>query len=201
MAIRGPAPTSDKQGAHIAGRAFKGVFENGLADPPRPASTTAIRGEEPFSGFAALMQELALIHEISEGLRSTGSYLSAARQSIQPKDGHSRTALLLDKMAEQLVRAQASFRQLHDQLGDHPFRNDRAPAGRTIAGHEFEVTNECPVSKLRQCLMRVEALLLEKEELIQQQEIPRQEADHRFLNGLQLIVSLLLLPKPGIGER
>lgn len=46
---------------------------------------------------------------------------------------------------------------------------------------------------LRQALAREEALLLQKDELIEQQAVLSQESDHRLLNGMQMIVSLLSL--------
>jgi two-component sensor histidine kinase len=46
---------------------------------------------------------------------------------------------------------------------------------------------------LRQTLAREEALLSQKDQLIHQQAVLSQEADHRLLNGLQMIVSLLSL--------
>ena len=183
MAIPGLDLMNDEKSAHAAGRDFNGVHGNPSVHPKSPVW---IGSAEPFSGFAAF------VHELSEGLQATGNYLSAARQSIQIADGHTRTSYILDKMAEQLVRAQASFGQLRDHLRDQPGQ-DRSPAGRTIARHECDLTNECPVDKLRQSLAREETLLREKDELIQQQEILRKESDHRFLNGLQLIVSLLSL--------
>ena len=48
-------------------------------------------------------------------------------------------------------------------------------------------------SGLREALAREEALLAQKDELIKQQAVLRQEADHRLLNGLQMVVSLLSL--------
>ena len=179
---------NDEKSAHAAGRDFDGVHENPLAHPNSPVW---IGSAAPSSGFAALA------HELSEGLQATGNYLSAARRSTQIEDGYTRTAYILDKMAEQLVRAQANFGQLRDQLRDHQPRQDRSPEGRTITGHECDLTSECPVDKLRQSLAREETLLREKDELIQQQEVMRKESDHRFLNGLQLIVSLLLLQSRG----
>ena len=44
---------------------------------------------------------------------------------------------------------------------------------------------------LRQTIAREEALLRQKEELIRQQMVLSQEADHRLLNSVQMIVSLL----------
>jgi two-component system, sensor histidine kinase PdtaS len=46
---------------------------------------------------------------------------------------------------------------------------------------------------LRLALAREEALLFQKDKLIKQQTVLSQEADHRLLNGLQMIVSLLSL--------
>lgn len=51
----------------------------------------------------------------------------------------------------------------------------------------------CPAEALRQSLARESDLLRQKEALIQEQELLRQECDHRLLNGLQIVVSLLSL--------
>jgi two-component sensor histidine kinase len=65
---------------------------------------------------------------------------------------------------------------------------------RAAAEYECELINDrCPVTQLREALAREEALILQKDELIQQQEALRRESDHRLLNGMQMIVSLLSL--------
>ena len=65
---------------------------------------------------------------------------------------------------------------------------------RTVASYERELIRRRRTEiELREALAREEALLSEKDELIQQQEILSQESDHRLLNGLQMIVSLLSL--------
>jgi two-component sensor histidine kinase len=51
----------------------------------------------------------------------------------------------------------------------------------------------CPVDALRAALARETALLQEKENLLQEQDVLRAESDHRLLNGLQMVVSLLSL--------
>jgi two-component sensor histidine kinase len=51
----------------------------------------------------------------------------------------------------------------------------------------------CPVEALQEALLRESRLLQEKEALLAQQEILRSESDHRLLNGLQMVVSLLSL--------
>ena len=51
----------------------------------------------------------------------------------------------------------------------------------------------CPVEALREALARESLLLKEKEALLLQHEILRSESDHRLLNGLQMVVSLLSL--------
>lgn len=57
---------------------------------------------------------------------------------------------------------------------------------------QCEASNDkCPVAALRQVLAREEFLLAEKDELIRRQETLSQEADHRLLNSLQMISSLL----------
>lgn len=75
----------------------------------------------------------------------------------------------------------------------------RAPYLRTrnaaqIAGYQHELTkHRCTEIRLREALAREETLLREKDELIRQQEVLSKESDHRLLNGLQMIVSLLSL--------
>ena len=65
---------------------------------------------------------------------------------------------------------------------------------RTIASYKRElVKHRRAESGLREALAREEALLSQKDELIKQQAVLRQEADHRLLNGLQMVVSLLSL--------
>jgi two-component sensor histidine kinase len=68
------------------------------------------------------------------------------------------------------------------------------PESQTVANYERELTaHRCTELRLRQDLARAEALLREKDEVIQQQELLSRESDHRLLNGLQMIASLLLL--------
>ena len=65
---------------------------------------------------------------------------------------------------------------------------------RTVASYKLElVRHRRTENGLREALAREEALLAQKEELINQQAVLRQEADHRLLNGLQMVVSLLSL--------
>lgn len=53
--------------------------------------------------------------------------------------------------------------------------------------------SHCPVHALEEALIREQALLREKDALLAEQELLRSESDHRLLNGLQLVVSLLSL--------
>ncbi len=63
---------------------------------------------------------------------------------------------------------------------------------RTAASYERELTRHRRTEMgLRQALAREEVLLRQKDELIRQQAVLSQESDHRLLNGLQMIVSLL----------
>ena len=62
---------------------------------------------------------------------------------------------------------------------------------RTVASYERELT------QMRGTLARAEALLHQKDELIEQQEVLSEESDHRILNGLQMVVSLLSLQSRG----
>ena len=65
---------------------------------------------------------------------------------------------------------------------------------RTVASYERELTRHRRTETgLRQALAQEEALLRQKDELIQQQAVLSQESDHRLLNGMQMIVSLLSL--------
>ena len=69
---------------------------------------------------------------------------------------------------------------------------------RTVASYERELKRERirhrrTETKLREALAQEEVLLHQKDELIQQQEILSKESDHRLLNDLQMIVSLLSL--------
>jgi len=65
---------------------------------------------------------------------------------------------------------------------------------RTVASYERELANNrCTESRLEAALIRKEALLRQKDELIQQQELLSRESDHRLLNDMQMIVSLLSL--------
>jgi two-component sensor histidine kinase len=63
-----------------------------------------------------------------------------------------------------------------------------------IANYEREPTNYRSTQiQLREALAREEALLRQKNELIKQHAILSKESDHRLLNGVQMIVSLLSL--------
>ena len=69
-----------------------------------------------------------------------------------------------------------------------------SPVWRTSMSYERELTEHRRTEGwLRKALARDRALLLEKDELIRQQEILVQESHHRLLNNLQMIVSLLSL--------
>jgi two-component system, sensor histidine kinase PdtaS len=65
---------------------------------------------------------------------------------------------------------------------------------RTVASYEQELRRHRRTeSGLREALAREETLLCQKDELIQHQAVLSQESDHRLLNGVQMIVSLLSL--------
>jgi len=69
-----------------------------------------------------------------------------------------------------------------------------SPLRRSAASYEraLEKSRQTELG-LRDALARDEALLRRKDELIEQQQILGKESDHRLLNGMQLIVSLLSL--------
>jgi len=65
---------------------------------------------------------------------------------------------------------------------------------RTVASYERELTRRRRTEiGLREALAREDALLRQKDALIEQQQVLSEESDHRLLNGLQMIVSLLSL--------
>lgn len=62
----------------------------------------------------------------------------------------------------------------------------------TVASYERELSEHRDTEiRLREALAHAVAQLREKDELIQHQEVLSRESDHRLLNGLQMIVSLL----------
>lgn len=60
-------------------------------------------------------------------------------------------------------------------------------------GRTRNATHEAMIADLTAALLREEKLLAEKNDLLQRQELLTQEFEHRLVNGLQLIVSLLTL--------
>ena len=69
---------------------------------------------------------------------------------------------------------------------------------RTTASYEHELAKHRSTEiRLRGALAREEALLRQKDELLKRREILSREADHRLLNGLQMVVSLLSLQSRG----
>src|SRR5208283_4280717 len=69
-----------------------------------------------------------------------------------------------------------------------------AGARRTVASYELELKRHRRTERwLRRELAQEEALLCQKEGLIQRQAVLTQESGHRLLNGLQMTVSLLSL--------
>ena len=69
---------------------------------------------------------------------------------------------------------------------------DTAARSRVRAVNDCGLTSDqCPVVGLREALDREKLLLREKSDLIRQQEVLNQEADHRLLNSLQIISSML----------
>jgi two-component system, sensor histidine kinase PdtaS len=68
------------------------------------------------------------------------------------------------------------------------------PEARTVASYERELTTHRRTEiRLREALARDDALLRQKDELIQNKQLLSRESEHRLLNGLQMIVALLSL--------
>lgn len=77
------------------------------------------------------------------------------------------------------------------RFGSPEFGN---PERRSVASYERELSAHQDVEfQLRAALARDAALLRQKDTLILQQELLSKESDHRLLNGLQMIVSMLSL--------
>jgi two-component sensor histidine kinase len=69
-----------------------------------------------------------------------------------------------------------------------------SPKRRSVASYELELARYRRAElRLREALARDKALLRQKDEFIQHLRILSQESDHRLLNGMQMIVSLLSL--------
>jgi two-component sensor histidine kinase len=65
---------------------------------------------------------------------------------------------------------------------------------QTVASYKRELIRRRRAElRLRRALARSEALLCQKDGLIQQQAVLSQESDHRLMNGLQMMASLLSL--------
>ena len=76
--------------------------------------------------------------------------------------------------------------------------NCRVNMCSAIAMYEQELErHRVTESKLRESLLRESDLLRQKDELIQQKDILGKESEHRLLNGLQLITSLLAMQSRG----
>jgi two-component sensor histidine kinase len=63
---------------------------------------------------------------------------------------------------------------------------------RSAASYELELTTRRNMeTQLREILAKGEALLRQKDEMIEYQALMRREADHRLLNDMQIVVSML----------
>jgi len=80
-----------------------------------------------------------------------------------------------------------------------PSRLVKAP--RDAVRYECEqYAGVCPVAELRAALAREAALLREREALIETQATLSRESDHRFLNNLQMVSSLLSMQSRAAGN-
>ena len=84
-----------------------------------------------------------------------------------------------------MIIAQTAMQRLPGSIFKHLWHAPKQGCEQNLAG--------CPVDALRRSLAREADLLRQKEVLIQEQELLREECDHRLLNGLQMVVSLLSL--------
>lgn len=78
-----------------------------------------------------------------------------------------------------------------DSLPDITFGSTKA---HTVSSYERELTAHRRMEiRLREALVRDDALLRQKDEAIQNERLLSRESEHRLLNGLQMIVALLSL--------
>jgi two-component sensor histidine kinase len=72
---------------------------------------------------------------------------------------------------------------------------------RTVASYELELkTRRDTEARLREILARTEALLQQKDQAIEYQALMRKESDHRLLNDMQIVVSLLSMQSQTSGN-
>ena len=75
-----------------------------------------------------------------------------------------------------------------------PITTFESPQRRTVASYKRKLTTyRLTEIRLREALARDDTLLRQKDELIKNQVLLSKESDHRLLNDLQMIVSLLSL--------
>jgi len=92
----------------------------------------------------------------------------------------------------------------HAPLGAKGFvpSGPESPQPRTIASYKSELAEHRGTEiRLRKALARDQDLLAQKDRLIHQQEILNRECNHRLLNNLQMIVSLLSLQSAAEANR
>jgi two-component sensor histidine kinase len=75
------------------------------------------------------------------------------------------------------------------------------PSPRTVASYELELTMRRNMeTQLREILAKGEALLRQKDEAIEYQSLMRKESDHRLLNDMQIVVSMLSMQSRASGN-
>lgn len=98
------------------------------------------------------------------------------------------------KQSSQTATAPGRGQMISEQLLHKAESPSNAESGRTVASYERELTaHRCTEVRLRAALARDDALLRQRDELIRNQELVSKESDHRLLNDLQIVVSLLSL--------
>ena len=74
-----------------------------------------------------------------------------------------------------------------------PSKIQRAPRGATVRGNRERRSHGALIADLEAALAREQALLRDKDDLLQRQTMLTEEFEHRLINSLQLIASLLSL--------
>ena len=88
--------------------------------------------------------------------------------------------------------------QSQNRMDSHRNTTFKTEKRYVVTNYERELTNhQITKHRLREALAREKSILRKKDDYVRQQEALSEESDHRLLNGLQMIASLLSLQSRG----
>ncbi len=186
-------------------RSLLSHMEERLCQEDSSGRSSAFRGDAANRIAGLTVREIEVMERVLTGRASKNiawdlgisqRTVESHRASIMKKTGSkslpalARWALAAVRRGADLTAAQAAFRQVSTSLSG-PFE-PAGGEGRTVASCEGELTGHVRTEiRLREALTRSEALLGEKNALLHYHEVLSRESDHRLMNGLQMISSLL----------